>query len=289
MKEIKEVFNHFDRPLDLIVETFELWFTLLIKNIPNIIVSIILFIIFMLTSRITVSFFSFLIPKKNLNQSLIDLMLSLAKILHFTIGAAIILTILGLDKAILSILAGLGVAGVAIGFAFKDFMANFVSGVSIVLNSPFKINDLIEISDMTGWVKSIRLRETVLRTFDGQVLHIPNKFFLENAFKNYTNAKKRRIDFSVGVSYSDDLEKAIAVISENLQKRSDIMDNPAPQVVLDEFGSSSMNIRVLYWIRLPEKDYLQLKSDGIIETKRVLEKNGFSIPFPIRTLMRETS
>ena len=117
------------------------------------------------------------------------------------------LSILQLDKAVTSILAGAGIIGLALAFAFQDIAANFISGIFISFRKPIKLGDVVKINDYMGKVEQINLRDTIILTFQGQMVIIPNKDVFQSPIENYSLLGRRRLDLVVGVSYGDDLEK----------------------------------------------------------------------------------
>jgi small conductance mechanosensitive channel len=155
--------------------------------------------------------------------------------------------VLGLNKALSSILAGIGVIGLAFGFAFQDIAANFLSGIILAFREPFKRGDIIETKDVMGTVTKTNLRDTVIETFQGAKVYIPNKDFLQHSFYNYSALEKRRIDLVVGVSYADDLEKVEDVVLSAIKNLEGVIDKDlmvltilnltlVPSILIFDFG-----------------------------------------------------
>src|SRR5699024_379028 len=150
-------------------------------------------------------------------------------VLIIGIGIFAALSILNLDGTVKSLLAGAGIVGLALGFAFQDIAANLISGILLSMRHPFGKGDIIESHDYYGYVQKISLRNTVIKTPQGQFVYIPNKVVYENPFINYTKNFERRVDLDIGVSYADDHEKAkrVAIRSEEhtseLQSRFDLV------------------------------------------------------------------
>jgi small-conductance mechanosensitive channel len=196
------------------------------------------------------------------------------------------LELLQLSKAVTTLLAGAGIIGLALSFAFQDIASNFVSGLLIVTRRPFKINDIIESNNYFGKVIKINLRNTLIQTFQGQVVLIPNKKVFENAIINYTYNGERRIDLSVGISYADDLEKVKEVTSKTIEQLPETIKEKGVVFTFNEFGNSSINLMVRFWVKYNknDKDYLPGLSNAIIKLKKAYDENDIMIPFPIRTL-----
>ena len=219
------------------------------------------------------------------NLAIKNLLSSLITSVFLLFGLFLSLGILGLDKTVTSLLAGAGIIGLAIGLAFQDPILNIISGVIMSVKKPFNIGDTIVTNGYNGIIKDITLRSTHLKTFTGEDVFIPNKSVLQNPLENFTLTQWRRVDISCGVSYSSDLEKvqevAIKAIKEHIEHdRSKPVD-----FVYSEFGDSSINFELRFWLDLAEeKDYLVSKSNAIIALKKAFDKEGITIPFPMRTI-----
>lgn len=183
-------------------------------------------------------------------------------------------------------LAGLGILGLALGFAFQEIASNFISGIILSINKPFTIGDIIEVDGNTGTVEFVSLRTTNIRTFQGQKILIPNKTIFQNAITNYTENGKRRVDLEVGVSYGDDLEKVQKVTLEAINSLDDILKEEAVQFFFTDYGDSSINFVVMFWTEYKKKhsEYMEAKHRAIMAINKAFNANDISIPFPIRTL-----
>lgn len=184
-----------------------------------------------------------------------------------------------------SLLAGAGVLGLALGFAFQDIASNFVSGVFIAFRKPYKIGDIIEAGDFLGSVTSIDLRTTTIETFQGLEVLVPNKMLFTDPITNYTNIPQRRIDVAVGVSYGDDLEKVERLLKEKLNDLPNRIVKKDIDIFFTEFGDSSINLEARVWVEYPNhRNFLITRSEAIKKIKTVFDENDIIIPFPIRTL-----
>ncbi len=195
------------------------------------------------------------------------------------------LTIVRLDGAVTSLLAGVGIVGLALGFAFQDIAANFISGVIIAVGQPFKVGDIVKTGDYFGTVTTITLRTTTIRTFQAIEVLVPNKNLLQDAVENYTNTRDRRVDLTVGVSYGDDLEKVKQLTLEAVKGLKSIVRPNDTTLVYTGFGDSSINFSVRFWAKSARQpDFLEAQSDAIMAIKQAYDDNDITIPFPIRTL-----
>ncbi|WP_289030128.1 mechanosensitive ion channel family protein [uncultured Algoriphagus sp.] len=274
-----------EKPLNVVFEKVESWIDGFIAMIPNMIVAVLTFIIFLLLakygSKIAIKIFS----KTSNNTALKNL---LSTVVHWSIlglGVFIILGILGLEKAVTSLLAGVGVVGLALGFAFQDIAANFVSGIILAFRKPYRIGDVIEINDVMGKVLRTNLRVTVMETFQGQEVFIPNKELLQGNIVNYSSLTHRQIIIACGISYAEDLEEVESVVRKAILELEGLIRKDDLIFDYEEFGGSSINFYVRFWIEYPgEPGYLGMKSKAIKAIKKSFDQNNITIPFPIRTL-----
>ncbi len=200
-------------------------------------------------------------------------------------GLFVALGIVGLDKTVTSLLAGVGILGLAFGIAFQDIAANFFAGIFISLRHPFEVGQLVESNGYLGVVADIRLRVTILRLFTGQTVRIPNREVLTNPIINYTETGERRVDISVGVSYGSDLEQVRRVTISAVEALAARHADRPVELFYEGFGDSSINFQLRFWMDLTRQpEFLAARSDAIMAIKRAYDREGIVIPFPIRTL-----
>ncbi|MEH6762979.1 MAG: mechanosensitive ion channel family protein [Aequorivita antarctica] len=282
---IQDIQEQVTEPIQTVVQKLEGWLDSFIDLIPNMAVTLLLIIIFLVLARFGTKLFKKLFSKTSNNEALEHLFSTVIYVAILSLGLFIMLGVLGLDRALTSILAGIGVIGLALGFAFQDIAANFLSGIILAFRRPFKRGDIIETKDIMGKVTKTNLRDTVIETFQGQEVYIPNKDFLQHAFYNYSALEKRRIDIAIGVSYADDLEKVEDVVLSAIKNLDGVIDKD--NIVFDyaEFDSSSINFNIRFWIEYPgEPSYFTMKSKAIKAIKSAFHEQDITIPFPIRTL-----
>ena len=269
----------------LVSEKLEDWINTAIKMLPNLMVAILVLLAFVIFGKLLKRLFNKIFQRITDNASLQTLLSSILYITIISIGAFIALSILQLDGAVTSLLAGAGVIGLALGFAFQEIASNFIAGSMMSIRKPFKPGDLIKTNDFFGKVLHIHLRTTELQTMEGQLILIPNAEVFKKPIINYSQLGKRRIDISVGVTYDTDLPFAKKVTREAIEKITGIeKDNIT--IFFTEFGDSSINFTVRYWMPFGNKqfEYLGKQDEGIIAIKKAFDANGITIPFPIRTL-----
>lgn len=269
----------------LITEKLETWLNTAIEMLPNLAAALLVLIAFYIISSIIKKYSGKLLHKVTTNKTIVGLAQTVLGVLILGAGVFIALGILNLDGTVTSLLAGAGIIGLALGFAFQDIAANFISGILLSVRHPFGIGDIIDSNGYLGTVQKLNLRNTIIKTPQGQIVYIPNKEVYENPFMNYTKNGERRIDLQCGVSYGDDLEKARKLTIETIENLEGIDKKKGVEFFYEEFGGSSINYVVRFWVdfrTLP--DFWAPRSEAIMAIKKVYDENDIMIPFPIRTL-----
>jgi len=176
-------------------------------------------------------------------------------------------------------------ATLAIGFAMQNVISNFVAGVFIFTDKPFKIGDWIEFDGYVGTVEDISLRVTRVRTFDNELLTVPNSELTNNVVKNPVALEQLRVQFLFGISYDDDIDAAADIIVAEAENHPEILDDPVPTVRLTEMGDSYVGLKSRVWIDDPARsDFVRIRSEYVQAVKERFDAEGIDIPFPNRTL-----
>ncbi|MEL6308584.1 MAG: mechanosensitive ion channel family protein [Chloroflexota bacterium] len=178
----------------------------------------------------------------------------------------------------------LGIGSVAIGFAFRDILQNFLAGILILLTEPFKIGDQIVVGSYEGTVEDIQIRATMLRTYDNRRVVIPNGDLFTDSVTVNTAYKRRRSQYDVGIGYGDDIEAAQALCLEVLKEIDGVLDTPAPDTIMTEMGDSAVVFRVRWWTDPRQANVLKVQNKVLRAIKNRLVEEGFDIPYPIRTV-----
>lgn len=197
------------------------------------------------------------------------------------VGITISLKIGGIDLTPIVAAAGFG-----LGFAMQDFIMNFLAGVFILLNRQFTLGDFIKVNETIGQVMEIQSRATILKALDGTRVIVPNSDLFTKEVVSYTSNPFRRLEVPVGVEYRTDLAHAQQAILEALQESEEVLSEPRPAIVLDEFDDSSINFLVRFWVD-SKSHWINTRSDVIHLIKKRLDAEGIGIPFPIRTLVMD--
>jgi len=205
----------------------------------------------------------------------------LKSISSFTLKLILIIIVAGIfGFETTSLIALLGAAGLAIGLALQGSLSNFAGGVIILTFKPFKVNDIVEWGGDVGLVEEINILYTQLRLFDFRVITVPNGQLANSKVTNYTSKERRRVDMSVGISYSSSIPKAREIILDIVKNDERVLKDPEPMVVFTNFGDSSLDLSVRAWVNTP--DYWPLYWDTMEKIKQHFDENQITIPFPQR-------
>ena len=216
----------------------------------------------------------------NLSHLLKRMIVSTAKNLVFFIGILFALSQLGISLG--PLLAGLGIAGFIIGFALQDTLSNFASGLMILIYRPFDVGDFVDAGGVTGKVDRMSLVNTTFKTLDNQVIVVPNNMIWQNVITNVTAQRTRRVDFTFGISYSDDIGKAKAILKDVVDNYDKILPSPEPNIRVGALGESSVDLICRPWVRTD--DYWDTYWDLTEIVKKRFDEEGITIPFPQRTV-----
>lgn len=275
----------FQKVLDILTGKLDGWLETLIAMLPNMVVSILVLIITYLIARGIRTLSPKVLNKLSEKVSINSLFSTLFYIGTLGVGLIIALNVLHLEQTVTSLLAGAGIIGLALGFAFQDITANFISGILIAFRKPIQVGDIIQTEQFIGTVEKIDLRVTVIRTFQGLHVIIPNKDIFQAPVTNFTKTYERRVDLEIGVSYSDNLEQVKQVTLEAIQGLDFLLPGKEVKLFYKEFGASSINLVIMFWVHYPdEPGYLAARSDAIMAVKKAYDQHDITIPFPIRTL-----
>ena len=176
-------------------------------------------------------------------------------------------------------------ATLAIGFAMQDVLQNFVAGVFIYTDKPFRIGDWIEWDDTSGIVEDISFRVTRVRTFDNELLTVPNSDLTDGVIKNPVAKDRLRLQVPFGIGYEDDIYRATEIIEGEAEANADILDDPAPSVRLTELGDSAVVLKSRIWIDDPSRaDFVKTRGEYVTAVKARFDEADINMPYPNRTL-----
>jgi len=207
----------------------------------------------------------------------------LLKITYYSIIALtiiLVLPIIGINTS--SLLVAGGVTGIIIGFASQSIVGNLMSGFFLMAERPIKIGSQVEIDSVRGYVEDIGLMSTILRDYEGLYTRIPNEKVFTNNIKNYSANVARRIEYSIGIRFTDDAEKAINIVKELVDEHPYILKHPSPDVFVDNISDSSVILMMRAWA--PISQWYETKKELLWQIKTNLEKEGIQIPYPQRVI-----
>ena len=245
-----------------------------VEKIPSLIIAVVLIFAGLLLSRLISKLLVEAMKAKNVDPSVYNF---IKRTVSVVIKAIFILSALSMFFNLGSLVTALGAAGVAASLGLQDSVAQFASGIQILLNHPFKNGDFVEVNGVQGNVADIRFMNTVITTTDNKRIIIPNSHITTNHIINYSAENIRRIDLVYSVSYTDDIAKAKNVIRNVAECNELILSDPAPQVYVNSHEASSINLVAKIWCN--GTDYWDVYYQMQEQVKYAFDANGISIPF----------
>lgn len=198
-------------------------------------------------------------------------------------GILIVGTIVALDQVnfdVTGFLAGLGVLGFTVGFALQDIARNFVAGILLLIQQPFDIGDAVKVGEFTGKVVDIRLRDTVIQTWDGELAIVPNIEVYTRPIVNYSDLPLRRRTIRVGVGYGEDIGRAAKAFLEAVRQIDGVLADPAPTVMVEGLGDSAVELVIRFWLNQETHSLIEVHSQAVQAIKETAEREGIEIPYP---------
>lgn len=261
------------------------WFDTLVLNLPNIILAILVFLLaYYLANKLSTKITN-LLGKRIKQGSIRSLIGSIISIVVILFGIILALGILNLDQALNSLIAGAGVAGLAIGLAVQGTLSNTFAGISLSLKDDINIGDFIETNSFGGTVEAINLRDTKIRTIDNNLVIIPNNSISNSPYKNYSLTRDLRVVIESGVGYESDLKSVEAITKKVIGEAFPYREEEV-EFYFTKFGDSSVDFQIRFWIQATEKYGLtKARSKAIILIKETFDKESINIPYPIRTIV----
>lgn len=256
-----------------------------IELLPQLVVAILVLVCTIGLNRFVGFLSRRLLAKTNLRPSLKELFALLSSIVVWILGLMIAAVIVFPGLTPSSILAGLGIGSVAIGFAFKDIFENFLAGIIILFRREMRIGDYIECEEIEGEVEHIAIRESHIQQTDGQLVIVPNSILFKNPVTIRTHQPSRRVTVICGVAYDEDVDEAREVIRRAVSSCESVIQDDRPiQIFAREFGSSSIDFEVTWWCGSKPVEVRTSRDEVVAVVKRALDDANIEIPFPYRTL-----
>ncbi|MEO5902528.1 MAG: mechanosensitive ion channel family protein [Gemmatimonadaceae bacterium] len=201
------------------------------------------------------------------------------------VGLYVVFRVMGLTTVALTVVGGTGVLGIILGIAFRDISENLLASVFLSVQHPFSNGDLVEIEGVTGYVQRLTMRATLLMTLDGNHVQIPNSTVYKGILRNFTSNPNRREDFTVGIGYDDPVPFAQQVALKVLAEHPALLKDPEPWVLVDSLGSTTVNLKIYFWLDGTRHSWLKVKSSVIRLVKRAFQDAGISMPDEARELI----
>lgn len=272
-----------------LIEKLSSWFDTLILSLPNFLIALLTFTIAYWISKNLQGYLNKALRKVIRQPSIRGLITNVVSILIIVLGVFLALAILNLDGTLKSLLAGAGVAGLAISLALQGTLSNTFSGIFIAVKDEINVGDYIESNGFSGEVSEIDLRNTKIKEPDNNIVVIPNRMILDNPFKNYGLTKQIRTTIKCGVDYSSDLDQVENVAKATIEELFPSSKNRPVEFYFTEFGSSSIDFILRFWQDGKKNlSALEVKSLAIKKLKKAFEENGIDIPFPAIQLLGQT-
>ncbi|MGB2682097.1 MAG: mechanosensitive ion channel family protein [Candidatus Competibacter sp.] len=260
--------------------------TSFIERLPYIVLALIVFVVFYflaLGARKLIHSFSEQ-DRRHYNLSLVMGRLSYGAIFLLGLLIALVIAIPGFTPG--QLVGILGLSSVAVGFAFRDILQNFLAGILLLLAEPFRIGDQIVVDNFEGTVEIIQTRATFIRTYDGRRVVIPNSTIFTKSIIVNTANEKRRLEYDFGIGFGDDIGKAKQIMLGAVRTVSGVIEDPAPDALVVELGDSSVNIRLRWWMVPPRRADVMQSRDAVLEkVTQALLAEGIDLPFPTQQIL----
>jgi len=250
--------------------------------LPRLVVSLVIFVAGLYLAGVISRLLRRAMEKRNSDREITLLLTQLTRWTVLTLGVMVAMEQVGFDLT--AFLTGLGILGFTVGFALQDVSKNFIAGLLLLLEQPFDLGDVIEVGDHIGTVAKVDVRATELYTPERQNVIIPNGEIYTSSIKNYSRYPKRRVELTVGVGYKSDLEQVRAAALKAIADIPGRLDDPAPQVVFRNFGESSIDFTLYFWIDLIAGGYFRALDAAVVKIKAAFDAAGIEIPYPVRTV-----
>lgn len=256
-----------------------------VRSLPLLVVAVVVIALSWIFARFTVHGLRRGLQARSFSRLLLEVMARAGGIVVLLAGLYLVLRIAGLTQLALTVVGGTGLIGLVLGIAFRDITENFLASLFLSFQQPFREGDLIEVAGVTGYVQRLTSRTTVLMTLDGNQVQVPNATIFKSTIRNFTSNPNRRDDFAVGIGYEDSISFAQEVALKVLAEHPALLIEPEPLVLVESLGSSTVNLRIYFWLDGSRHSWLKVKSSVIRLIKRAFQDAGISLPDEARELI----
>jgi small conductance mechanosensitive channel len=254
--------------------------------LPQLVLGIVIFTVFLLLA-LAVRWGVDRFARRHRHARNLSLVLGrLAQAVVLALGLLVAATVVAPSFHTADLIKVLGIGGIAIGFAFRDILQNFLAGILLLLHEPFRLGDQIKMDEFEGTVEEIETRATVIKTYDARRVVIPNGEVFTKAVIVNTAYGKRRSEHIVGIGYGDDIETAKQVIRDAVKGVRGVLNDPAPDALVVELADSSVQILVWYWFSPPEyRNMVKVRDEVLVAMKRKITEAGIDMPYPTHQIL----
>ena len=256
-----------------------------VSFIPKLITAVFTFIVVLFLSSLADRWIRKLAGKRIENTETVKVLARLGRWSILIVGTVIALEQVNFN--VTGFVAGLGIAGFTIGFALQDIARNFVSGLLLLIRQPFNIGDAVEISGFKGTIMDIDIRDTSIKTWDGELVILPNTNVLENPIKNFSGLTKRRRTVRIGVGYNEDLTRAKTSFLTAIQNVAGVESDPAPSLIAKELGDSALLVDAYFWVDQTKSDLFGVHSAVVQAINEAAQRDKINLPYPVQTVRLE--
>lgn len=253
----------------------------IVGSIPNVLTAILIVVISIYAGSGLSRLLKRVLKKQDAEPGVSHL---LSQILKWTIISLGVIVALQRFFDVTAFLAGLGILGFTIGFALQNIMQNFVSGVILLVQQPFKVGHVVGIAGYDGTVLKIGLRTTEMKTLDGRIVFLPNGDVLAQPIVNYTRADLRRVELPIGVAYDSDTDVIRVIILDELKNVKGYVQTPEPLVVFHTFGASSIDLTVYFWDDTSVASPPAAKDEALTRIHQAFKKSNIEVPYPVQVV-----
>lgn len=250
-----------------------------VKSIPNLLIAILILVISIYGGILLARILRRVLVRNNAEPGITHL---LTKTLQWTFIILGTITAIQRFFNVTAFLTGLGIIGFTVGFAMQNIVQNFVSGVILLVQQPFRVNDNVGIAGFDGTVLKIGLRTTEIKALDGRIVFLPNADVLAQPIVNYTRANQRRVELPISVTYDSNPDLIRTIILDELKNITGFINIPEPLVLFHTFGTSSIDLNVLFWVDTSITSPAVAKDTALTNIKKAFEKERVEIPYPIQ-------
>lgn len=255
------------------------------RQLPWILFSLGIILLAFIAARLTRVFLQFALRNRFGSQLLRNITAWIGGVFVFLGGLYVVLYVSGLTGIALTVLGGTGLIGLVLGIGFRDITENFLASIFLSVQTPFRNNDIVEVNGTMGIVQRMTIRSTVLMTFQGNHVQIPNSVIYKSTITNYTSNPNRRDDFTIGIGYDVDVAKAQEAAIDVLNSHPAVLADPEPMVLAVSLDSSSVTLRVYYWVNVREHSWEKVRSSVLRLVKQRFETEGITMPDAAREIV----